>query len=147
MATKLGLNAKLYRNTGTYGSPTWTEWNFIKDLSLEQSTAEADATTRANGGWKATVATLKDASLTFSAPHDVSITQYKALVDGYYSNASFELLVLDQAVATVGATGLRASFMVTSMTEGQPIEDIQANDFTLKITASENDPAQHTVSA
>lgn len=147
MATKLGLNAKLYRNTGTYGSPTWAEWNFLKDLSLEMSTGEADATTRANGGWKATVATLKDASLTFSAPHDVSIATYKTLVDGFYANTAFELLVLDQAIATVGATGLRASFMVTSMTEGQPIEDIQANDFTLKITASDNDPVQYTVAS
>jgi hypothetical protein len=134
MATKLGLNAKLYYNTGSYGTPTWTLCDFMKDVSLELSSAEADATTRANGGWKATLATLQDASLTFTAPHDVSITAYAAFVDAWYDRTPLELLILDQAVATAGATGLRASFIITGMTEGQPIEDIQANDFTLKLT-------------
>jgi len=30
----LGLNAKLYRNTGTQQSPTWTEIANVKDVTL-----------------------------------------------------------------------------------------------------------------
>ncbi len=34
MSVKLGLDAKLYRNTGTYDTPTWVEMTNVKDLTL-----------------------------------------------------------------------------------------------------------------
>ncbi|MEZ6097169.1 MAG: hypothetical protein R3C03_23590 [Pirellulaceae bacterium] len=34
MATRLGMDAKFYRNTGTYASPVWTEVSNVKDVTL-----------------------------------------------------------------------------------------------------------------
>ena len=65
MSTRLGMDAKLYRNAGSFGSPIWTEVTNVKDLTLNLEKGEADVTTRANGGWRATVGTLKDASIDF----------------------------------------------------------------------------------
>jgi len=65
MSVRLGLDAKLYRNTGTYDTPTWVEMTNVKDLTLNLESGEADVTTRANNGWRATVATLKDGSIEF----------------------------------------------------------------------------------
>ena len=42
---KLGINGKLYQNTGAYGSPTWVEITNVRDLTLNMDAAEADATT------------------------------------------------------------------------------------------------------
>ena len=65
MPVKLGLDAKLFQNTGTYATPTWDEITNVRDLTLNLEAGEADVTTRGNAGWRATVATLKDGSIEF----------------------------------------------------------------------------------
>ena len=51
MAIVLGLNAKLLR--GAAGSTGSTEVKNVKDLTLNLESGEADVTTRATGGWRA----------------------------------------------------------------------------------------------
>ncbi|OQA81987.1 MAG: hypothetical protein BWY31_03485 [Lentisphaerae bacterium ADurb.Bin242] len=63
MAVVLGLDAKLLR--GTAGTTGATEVKNVKDLTLNLESGEADVTTRATNGWRASVATLKEASLEF----------------------------------------------------------------------------------
>ena len=53
MGIKLGLDAKLYRNTSVYATPTWDEITNIRDLTLNLEAGEADVTTRGNNGWAA----------------------------------------------------------------------------------------------
>ena len=65
MTIKLGMEAKLYRNTGTYAAPTWVEMTNVKDVTLNLEAGEADVTTRGNAGWRATIAALKDGSIEF----------------------------------------------------------------------------------
>jgi len=72
MAVKLGLDAKLYRNTGTFAAPAWNEIKNVKDVTLNLEAGEADVTTRGNAGWKATVATLKDGSIEFEMVWDTA---------------------------------------------------------------------------
>ena len=62
---KLGMDAKLYRNKGTYAVPDWEEITNVRDVTLNLEEGEADLTTRANAGWRATLGTLKDASVDF----------------------------------------------------------------------------------
>jgi len=70
MAIVLGLDAKLYRGSG--GSTAATEVKNVKDLTLNLESGEADVTTRATGGWKASAATLKEASLEFTILYDTA---------------------------------------------------------------------------
>ena len=56
MAVVLGLDAKLLR--GDAGSTGNTEVKNVKDLTLTLESGEADVTTRATGGWRASAATL-----------------------------------------------------------------------------------------
>ena len=63
----LGIDAKIYY-TATPGSALSTFTlilDRIQDVSLKISTSDADITTRANSGWKATVPTLKEAEVSF----------------------------------------------------------------------------------
>lgn len=50
MAVKLGLDAKLYRNTGTFASPAWNEIQNVKDVTLNLEAGKADVTTRGSAG-------------------------------------------------------------------------------------------------
>ena len=51
MSVKLGMQAKLYRNTATHETPLWDEMTNVKDLTLNLEKGQADVTTRGNNGW------------------------------------------------------------------------------------------------
>ena len=84
MATRLGMDAKLYRNTGTYALPTWVEVSNVKDVTLNLEKGEADVTTRANQGWRATVGTLKDASIEFQMVWDTVDAGFDAIRQAFF---------------------------------------------------------------
>ena len=76
MAIVLGLDAILMRGpAGTTGS---TEVKNVKDLTLNLESGDADVTTRATKGWRASVATLKEASLEFNILYDTEDEDYNA---------------------------------------------------------------------
>lgn len=144
MALKLGLDCKVYRNTGSYASPTWNEISIVKDASLTLERAEADVSTRGSGGWRATVGTLKDGTLEFSAHCDRSITADKAdldaIRDAFINGTSIELLVIDgtQPQATLAAEGLRSSFMITAFNITQNLEEGVQYDVTGRTVPTDN---------
>src|SRR5690606_24111934 len=123
MGVKLGLDAKLYRNTGTYASPTWNEVKNVKDLTLNLEAGEADVSTRGNGGWRANIATLKDASLEFEMVWDTADDDFTAIRTAFLTNAAIEFAVLDGASNASGAQGLRASMAITNFSRSEPLEE------------------------
>jgi len=145
MAIKLGMDAKLYRNTGTFASPTWNIIPNVKDLTLNLETGEADVTTRGNAGWRATVATLKDASIEFEMVWDTEDDDFTAFRNAFLGNTAVEMAVLDGLVATTGSQGLRATCMVTSFTRNEPLEEAITVSVTLKPTYNANAPSWMTV--
>ena len=110
---KLGMNGKLYRNTATYEAPTWVEITNVKDLTLSLETGEADVTTRANNGWRASKATLKDGSVEFEMVWDTEDEGFAAVKSAFFGNTSIELAVMDGDMDTEEVQGLRATFSVT----------------------------------
>ncbi len=148
MAIRLGLHAKLYRNSGTYASPTWDEIGNVKDVTLNLEAGEADVTTRANNGWKATAATLKDASIEFQMVWDTGDTDFLAIRDAYLNNTNIEVAAMDGAITGLGSSGsqgLRATCMVTSFTREEPLEEALTVSVTLKPSYSGNAPSWMTV--
>ncbi|HXH23888.1 MAG TPA: phage tail tube protein [Vicinamibacterales bacterium] len=83
MAIKLGMEAVLnYKIGGQGGGGAWTALGNTRDVTLNLETGEADVTTRANSGWRATVATLKEASVEFEMVWDTAdagFTRQKAI--------------------------------------------------------------------
>ena len=145
MAVKLGLDAKLYRNTGTYATPVWDEITNVRDVTLNLESGEADVTTRGNAGWRATVATLKDGSIEFEMVWDSDDTDFTAIRDAFLNKTAVELAVLDGDVVTTGSQGLRASFMVTSFSRNEPLEEAITVSVTMKPTYSANPPEWMTI--
>ncbi len=140
MSVKLGLDARLYRNTSVYASPTWNEVKNVKDLTLSLEAGEADVTTRGNGGWRATIATLKDGSLEFEMVWDTADDDFTAIRTAFLTNGSVEFAVLDGAVATTGSQGLRAAMAITNFSRSEPLEEAIKVSVTAKPTYSDHPP-------
>ena len=135
MAIVLGLDAKLFR--GTAGSQAATEVTNVKDLTLNLESGEADVTTRATQGWKASAATLKEASLEFTILYDTADADFTAFQTAYFSNTPLALFITDGATT---AHGLDADFSITAFTVSQPLEEAVSVSVTAKPTASTRAP-------
>jgi hypothetical protein len=147
MAVKLGLDAKLYKNDSTYESPDWTELTNVKDVNLNMEKGDADVTTRANKGWRASKATLKEATVEFDMLWDTEDEGFSAIQDAYFNDTAIEMAVMDGDITVPGSEGLRASFDVMSFQKKEPLEEAQMVSVTLKVTASDNAPEWLVVAA
>ena len=134
MAIVLGLNAKLLR--GAAGATGTTEVKNVKDLTLNLESGEADVTTRATGGWRATAGTLKEASLEFGILYDTEDADFQAFQAAYFSNTPIALFITDGA-----GSGLDADWSITAFTVEQPLEEAVSVSITAKPTASTRAPA------
>lgn len=146
MAIKLGMNAKLYRNTGSYAAPVWAEMPNVKDLTLNLETGEADVTTRGNAGWRATLATLREGSIEFDAVWDAEDEGFSALRQAYFGNGTVEVAAMDGDITTAGSEGLRATMSVTNFSRNEPLEEAITASITLKPAYAVNPPEWMVVS-
>lgn len=145
MGIRLGLDAKLYRNTGTYNSPNWEEMPNARDVTLSLEDGEADVTTRGNDGWRATAGTLKDASIEFQSIWDTDDEGFTALQEAFFTRGTIEILALDGDVTAPGVQGLRATMRVATFTRNEALEEAITVDVSLKPAYSANPPEWYTV--
>lgn len=139
MGYKIGLDCVLgYKTTGVGGSGDFVEADNVRDLSLDLTHAEADATTRANQGWRATVPTLKEAEITGQLVYDTSDATFIAFRTAFESRAALGIAMLDGPLTT--GAGFVFDANVIGFSIGQPLEDVVLVDFTLKPSYSPEDP-------
>ena len=144
---RLGFTAVLYRNTGTSGVPIWNEIANVRDLTLNLEAGEADVTTRGNAGWRATVATLKSASIEFEMVWDASDEDFAAIKDAFFANGSLEFAVMDGPITMAGAQGLRATCAITNFSRNEALEEAIKVSVTLKPTLAATPPTWMVVAA
>lgn len=152
-APKLGLDAKIYYlsngTAGTVGSrSSWgtatlgisggaapanlTEITSARNVTPTINKGQADVSTRGNNGWKATLGTLKDASLELEAIYDMTDLGQLLLVQSFFTNANVPIAALDGSKSTVGVYGLWADWQVVDLNKGEPLEEGQTATYTLK---------------
>ncbi len=143
MAIRLGMNAKLYRNSST-SSLDWNEFKNVKDLTLNLEKSEADVTTRGNDGWRATVGALKDASIEFQMVWDTADDDFTAIKDAWFNDTSIEFAVMDGPMeAPIGgqpSQGLRAHCAVINFSRSEALEDAIMVDVSIKPTYATQAP-------
>ena len=61
----LGKDAKIYQGAAGGELAALTEMSNVRDVTLNLEAGEADITTRANGGWRATAPTLRECTCEF----------------------------------------------------------------------------------
>jgi len=147
MSAKIGLDCKLFQNTGSYGAPTWTEVDLVHDLNVTIEYTEGEATTRGNGGWAAFMACLKQATVEFDMPWDTEDARWDSLRDAAMKRTALEFFVADGPAATVGTQGIRASFQLFRFNRDEPIEGAAVAQVSMRPTYSANAPAFLEISA
>jgi hypothetical protein len=146
MAIRLGIQCRLYRNTGTYQNPVWNEIRAVRDVTLNLQTAKADVTSRANNGWRANVATLREASIETQLLWDPSEDDFTVLLNAYLNNTTIEILALDGPVTQTGSQGLRAECSVTAFSRSEALEEAVTAAVTLEPTYGANPPTWYITS-
>ena len=136
---RAGLSAKLYRNTATWGTPTWSEITPVKDLTLnlEMSVAEVKARLSA---FVQNLTCLKSISVDFNMINDTSIANHGTLRDAFFAGTLVGFAVADDAIATSGTEHFRFEGYVTKWNVTQNLEEAMMVDATLVPAYSSNVP-------
>ena len=137
-APPLGLDAKLYVNTGTFGSPTWTEIDITKDVTLGQSAGAADVTSRGSGGYIEELATLKALNLSFNINKVIADAQFETLRDAFKDRTTVDMAVADGGIATSGTEYTRFEGKVFDWNENQQLTEGLTVDVVIRPTPNAN---------
>ena len=132
MATaQFGFDAVLnYMVGGVGGGGTWVELLNMQDNKLDLTSNESDITVRGSGGWKATAASIKDASVSFDMIWDPADPGFTAIKDAFFNDAVIGMQVLDK----VGGTGIEADFVITNFSRNEPVNDVLKASVTAKVS-------------
>ena len=141
----LGMNASLIVEGTVFGN--------VKDVTLNLSRSTADVTTRENGGWRANVGTLREATVSFQAvvSYGANVSDYNLFLEQYLGDATTKFIgvaVLDRSKKD-GGQGPVADWSVTSCNRSEALEDAVTYDIELSVvkfygwadfTSGENTP-------
>jgi hypothetical protein len=146
---QLGLHCKLYRNTGTVGTPVWTEVSEIGDLTAGLARLFAELKRRASGWVKNIAGLLNLDSFQFKLIHGLGTTNLEAIRDNFLSGTAEEFAIANGDIATSGTQAFRLPAAIENFPINQPLEDIHDHEVTLKLAylddGGEVDPSWMTV--
>lgn len=146
MSEKLGVLGKLYYNTGTYGSPTWTEITLVSDLNLKIEIDKLEASSRASRG-KLYLPGMIDLGVTFKVRKDRSNAPVAALLNAFAAITLLDFLVLDGDKSTNGNEGWRFESYIFSANEDQSLNSVLYPELIIVPAPSSNgNPAKAVVS-
>lgn len=134
MAAKIGLDCKFYRNTGSYGSPTWNEITHARDVTANVEPGDADLSIRSSD-WKIHRPTLKDLSFEFEMLYDPTIDDFTVLQAACFNRTPVDLWAADGDSATTGSQGIRAVCYIYGFSRSEPMEQ----GVMVKVTAKPGD--------
>ncbi|MBK9128180.1 MAG: hypothetical protein IPM13_10310 [Phycisphaerales bacterium] len=124
----LGMDAKLYY--GTAGSAANTLMGNVRNVTLNLEAGEADVTTRANSGWRATAPTLRECSVEFEMVWDPDDAGFTAIKTAFLTNGLVALKVLDK----LNGQGPDGDFAITSFTRSEDLEEAITVSVTAKLS-------------
>lgn len=147
MAKQVGLDQYLYRNTATYGSPTWVIVENVRDLTASDTYAEADVSRRNTGAsaYKQTEPTLREMSFEWDMVYDPSDADFTALLGFHQARTLVEFAFSDGVIATTGTKYFRIECKLFDFTMDEPLEDGKIVHVVAKPCYSSNAPVYTTV--
>lgn len=143
---RIGLEMYLYRNTATYGSPTWVLVESLRDLTRTLQKATADFSTRGTGKFRSKRGTLRDFDVEFEMIEDYSDVDFVALQDAFLNDTQLDIMLLNGTSATSGAKGWRIQVEVFKFTSKEPLEGAVTVDVGISVCYDpDHPPTQVTI--
>jgi len=136
----LGMNAKIYQGAAaadptTLAPSTLTEMGNVKDVTLSLEAGEADVTTRANSGWRATAPTLRECSCEFEMVWKPGDAGFEAIKTAFLTAGTVALAVLTGAHTDSGAEGPVGNWSITNFSRSEALEEAVTVSVTAKLAA------------
>ncbi|MCC7350215.1 MAG: hypothetical protein IT446_06565 [Phycisphaerales bacterium] len=119
----LGMNAKIYQGAADAALSTLTEMSNVRDVTLTMEAGEADVTTRANSGWRATAPTLRECTAEFEMLWKPGDAGFDAIKTAFLSAGTLRLAILTGEKATTGSEGPLGNFSITNFSRSEPLEE------------------------
>ena len=109
-----------------------TELANVKDVSLSHETGEADITTRANSGWRATAATLRECSAEFEMVWKPGDAGFEAIRNTWLTGGEIALAAItgDQT----DDEGPIGNFSITNFSRNEALEEAITVSVTAKLS-------------
>lgn len=133
----LGKDAGLYWGAAGAAIGAMAELTNAKDVTISTEAGEADVTTRANQGWRATAATLRELTIEFEMLWKPGDAAFDAMLAAFLSSGQIELAVLDQKKTVTGAQGPKGRFSITNFSRSEPLEEAITVSVTMKLAVYE----------
>ncbi len=146
MATtyKLGMEAVIKYQTPALADPStlnpasaggMTELSNVRDVTINHQTGEADVTTRANQGWRATAATLRECSVDFQMVWKPNDAGFEAIKNAWINGSEISMAFISDDPAQSGAEGPCGNFSITNFSRSEALEEAIVVDVTAKLSA------------
>ncbi len=119
---RTGVNEKLYRNTGSHGSPVWSEITIATDVDLPFDRSMGEVKSRTSTQVK-NVAGMLTLPLDFEIISDTSNAAYAVLRDAFINATVMEFAVCDQAIASSGAMYWKQEYLLKEFSKTQKLEN------------------------
>lgn len=138
MPVKKGYLAKMYRDTGTFGSPTWNEVDVVKDIAYTYVKESLEASTRASGKVKEYEPGRGDFTITGKIRSDEDSADFVAFETAFLADSLLDIMILDGGSTVNGSRGYRMEFKLHKLDEDQAEDGILYREFELKPCISSN---------
>lgn len=151
MAPKPGHQMKLYRNTGTVASPTWTLVAEVGDVGIpDLARGLAELKRRANNFTKNLATLIQSFGIEFRLHHGLDATNFDEIRSNFFDGTAEQWAIMNGAIDTPGNEGIKIPVLVESFPWEQNLEDVSGHDVRLTVaymeeSGSEVDPAWYTV--
>ena len=130
----LGKDGKVYYSaTAQTVLGSLTELTTIRKAGFSGEAGSADVTTRANTGWRATAATLRDLSAELEIVFKPGDAGYEVLRDAWLAGSLVCLAILTGAYDAAGTEGPHGDFAVTAFNRAEELEEGMLVTFSLKL--------------
>ncbi len=136
----------LYTATSIGSTPTWAAVPGVMNVTLTVTMKESDTSTRGMGGFSTNEPTLADVSVEFNMPYVRGDTTRTQFVTALFARTALGIAVMDELIATSGATGIWADMKVFSGPREEALDKTVDQKFVLKPCYSVNQPLWKTIS-
>jgi putative N-acetylmannosamine-6-phosphate epimerase len=129
VAIILGVNAKAYRNTATFGSPTWNEVDNVSNLQIAIATIKAKGRRRTSGMFAQYAITELDVTVSGMSVYDTADADVTAMQAAAVAGTEIDMIFLS-GVNTSGAhQGPRISAAFTKWNRNDSEEEFLKIDW------------------
>lgn len=138
MVPQAGHKMKLYRNTGTVATPTWTEVAEVSDVNLSDFTMGlAELKRRANDFAKNVVTMIQPIAIEFTLINGLDATNFDAMRANFLAGTAEEWAIFNGDISTSGNEGLRVPMVIENFPWDQSQEEVSSHSVRLAIVYME----------